>query len=109
MSAVRAEKWVRTLERSLHMLSDTQRWGWMAPSESDRCVLSYPLQMHMDVSTSHSCPLSSIIDVAQYLTLTFTVAVAHRKLGMGTETPRRDQDAHHVSENWCLIFYQSLF
>lgn len=29
MSAVHTEKWVRTLERSLHMLSDTQRRGCM--------------------------------------------------------------------------------
>lgn len=45
-----------------------------ARSESDRCVLSYPLLIYMNVPTSHSCLFSSIIDAAQQLMARFTTA-----------------------------------
>lgn len=44
-----------------------------APSESDQCVLSYPLSC-VNVPTSHSCLFSSIIENTQQLTARFTTA-----------------------------------
>lgn len=62
---------IRTLPA--HAQWHTQCGGYMHDSESDHCVLSYPLP-HMNVATSHSCLFSSIIDGAKLLTAKFTTA-----------------------------------
>ncbi|CAG5992455.1 unnamed protein product [Menidia menidia] len=55
-----------------------------ARSESDQCVRSYPPPC-VNVPTSHSCLLSSIIDGAQQLTARFTTA------GISTDAERMEE------------------
>lgn len=95
MSAVHTEKWVRTLERSLHMLSDTHSWGYMHGSESDHCVLLYPLP-HMNVATSHSCLFSSIIDSAKQLTAKFTTAAIIAEQCGGLDNEKMEEEMRSI-------------
>ncbi len=95
MSAVHTEKWVRTLERSPHMLSDTQLLRLYAQSESDYCVPSYS-PPYMNVPTSHSCLFSSIIDGTQQLTARFTTAAISMEQCGGLDTGKIEEERKSI-------------
>lgn len=64
VSGTRRKKWVRTLERSLHILR-----GWRRAVFGPVCTERIrPLLLRVDVATSHHCLLVSIIDGGHQLT-----------------------------------------
>lgn len=80
MSAVRGEKWVRTLERSLHMLSDTQRWGCL-------CRVNQITVSSLILCHAHGCFHFSLLSSLIYYWCC-TIAQAYIRLSLRSSQSR---------------------
>lgn len=105
MSAVRGEKWVRTLERSLHMLSDTQRWGCL-------CRVNQITVSSLILCHAHGCFHFSLLSSLIYY-WGCTIAQAYIRLSLlssqsrlGLEPPQTGPICYRrvVCVNWCVWF-----
>lgn len=96
----------RKMGQNIRTLPAHAQWhtvlGLYTRSESEYCVLSYPLPQ-MNVPTSHSCLFSSIIDGTQQLMARFTIAAISVEQCSGLDIEKIEEERTSFVNNGVMF------